>query len=225
MPQPAFFQSCCHLCIFACLALSVCLQVKLRPTATPAAAADGSSASNAAEAASKQQQQQHQTTDGSDSSNAVPIPWSCSDESLLQLIASRDPQGIGLEGGLALRLLQRLLAWDPVQRPTAAQALQHAYFTAVRPPQGNTQETVDGQHGPNDDERYADASWRAGNVVREQPRLSEEQKRQPHTRQHGQQDAAAALQEQVERVRALLQQQAAALQGCSTIPIGDPGWC
>jgi hypothetical protein len=29
----------------------------------------------------------------------------------------------------------------------------------------------------------------------------------------------------VQRVRELLQQQAAALQGCSSIPVGEPGWC
>ncbi|KAI8471128.1 MAG: hypothetical protein J3K34DRAFT_468469 [Monoraphidium minutum] len=59
------------------------------------------------------------------------VPWSCSDDSLLRLIASRDPTGRGLGGVLALRLLQRLLHWDPAQRPTAAQALRHAYFTSA----------------------------------------------------------------------------------------------
>lgn len=62
---------------------------------------------------------------------AVPLPWSCSDDALLQLIASRDPTGVGLGGGLGVRLLQRLLAWEPTQRPTATQALQHAYFVAA----------------------------------------------------------------------------------------------
>ncbi len=56
------------------------------------------------------------------------MPWSCAEEALLSLIARRDPTGTGLEGPLALRLLQRLLAWDPAARPTAAQALEHAYF-------------------------------------------------------------------------------------------------
>jgi hypothetical protein len=43
------------------------------------------------------------------------VPWSCSDDALLRLIASRDPTGRGLGGVLALRLLQRLLHWDPLQ--------------------------------------------------------------------------------------------------------------
>eukprot|EP00878_Enallax_costatus_P010077 GHUV01010518.1.p1 GENE.GHUV01010518.1~~GHUV01010518.1.p1 ORF type:complete len:851 (+),score=193.00 GHUV01010518.1:408-2960(+) len=61
----------------------------------------------------------------------LPIPWSCCDDALLKLISSRDPQGIGLEGPLGLRLLQRVLSWDPSRRPTAQQALQHAYFVAA----------------------------------------------------------------------------------------------
>jgi len=56
------------------------------------------------------------------------LPWSCQDEALLRLAAARDPVGAGLEGVLALRLVQALLAWDPAARPTAEQALQHAYF-------------------------------------------------------------------------------------------------
>jgi hypothetical protein len=72
----------------------------------------------------------HSTSSNSGSSSstgsnaALPLPWSCSEESLLRLVASRDPTGRGLEGGLALRLLQRLLAWDPKQRPTAAQVIK-----------------------------------------------------------------------------------------------------
>jgi hypothetical protein len=34
-----------------------------------------------------------------------------------------------LQGKLALRLLQRLLHWEPSGRPSARQALQHAFFT------------------------------------------------------------------------------------------------
>lgn len=63
---------------------------------------------------------------------SLPIPWSCSDDALLRLIASKDPTGVGLEGALSVRLVQRMLAWNPKQRPTAAQALQHAYFEAAR---------------------------------------------------------------------------------------------
>jgi hypothetical protein len=214
------------------VAVTHILQVKLRPPITPAAAAaDGSTA----EAGGKQQQEpptNPQTTGGSDSSSTVPIPWSCSDESLLQLIAARDPQGIGLEGGLALRLLQRLLAWDPAQRPTAAQALRHAYFTVVRQPHGHPEEPARGQKNEQDEHGEASVTdtkvFRAGKLVREpaQPQQLETRRRQQQgARMHGEREAAAAVQAQAERVRALLQQQAAALQGCSSIPVGVPGWC
>jgi hypothetical protein len=52
---------------------------------------------------------------GGGSGAATLMPWSCSDGSLLQLIAGRDPTGRGLGSVLALRLLQRLLHWDPAQ--------------------------------------------------------------------------------------------------------------
>jgi serine/threonine protein kinase len=216
------------------------LQVKLKPPNTPAAAAaaDGSSADYGAGAADKQQQQQQDppsagsqpaggssSSSSSDSSNTVPIPWSCSDEALLQLIATRDPQGIGLEGGLALRLLQRLLAWDPAQRPTAAQAQQHAYFTVARQLRGEPkEEPTRGDEKGQNDRGDADAKFRAGKLVKEQSKNVEKRGRRQQ-RMDAQPEAAAALQGQVERVRALLQQQAAALQGCSSIPVGVSGWC
>lgn len=37
--------------------------------------------------------------------------------------------GVGLDSVLALRLLQRLLFWDPAGRPSASEALRHAYFS------------------------------------------------------------------------------------------------
>ncbi|GIL81024.1 hypothetical protein Vretimale_9291 [Volvox reticuliferus] len=57
------------------------------------------------------------------------MSWSCTEEALLTLAKSRDPLGLGLEGPMALRLLLRLLHWDPASRPSARQALQHAFFT------------------------------------------------------------------------------------------------
>lgn len=79
------------------------------------------------------ERQARQARRGSSSNAGAPPPsapllWSCSDEALLVALAARDPLAVGLEGRLALRLLQRLLAWQPSQRPTAAQALRHAYF-------------------------------------------------------------------------------------------------
>jgi hypothetical protein len=55
------------------------------------------------------------TSSSSGGSSSLLVPWSCSDGALLQLIASRDPTGRGLGGVAALRLLQRLLHWDPAQ--------------------------------------------------------------------------------------------------------------
>ena len=43
----------------------------------------------------------------------TPEAWSCSDESLLKLLRSRDPTGLGLPSFLALRLLQ-VGAWNNV---------------------------------------------------------------------------------------------------------------
>ncbi len=59
------------------------------------------------------------------------LPWSCGDSAVLGLLAGRDPTGGGLEGSLALRLLQALLSWEPAGRPSPAQALRHAYFTTA----------------------------------------------------------------------------------------------
>ena len=64
------------------------------------------------------------------------LPWSCSERALLAHIAARDPAGRGLGGALALRLLQRLLHFDPSKRPAAAEALRHAYFTTAGAPPG-----------------------------------------------------------------------------------------
>ena len=46
-----------------------------------------------------------------------------------QVLAARDPTRRGLPSKLALRLLRSLLAWNPVARPRASDALRHAYFT------------------------------------------------------------------------------------------------
>jgi len=53
----------------------------------------------------------------------------CSERSLLALLRFRDPAA----GGQALspwglRLIRRMLSWDPLDRPSAAKALRHAFF-------------------------------------------------------------------------------------------------
>ena len=46
-----------------------------------------------------------------------------------QVLAARDPTLRGLPSKVALRLLRSLLSWNPAARPSAAEALRHAFFT------------------------------------------------------------------------------------------------
>lgn len=41
--------------------------------------------------------------------------------------------GVGIDSLTAVSLLRRLLHWEPGMRPTARQALNHAYFTRTAP--------------------------------------------------------------------------------------------
>ena len=52
----------------------------------------------------------------------------CTDEAVMEVIRRRDPTQQGLPNQAAVRLLLLLLHWNPAQRPTAAEALRHAYF-------------------------------------------------------------------------------------------------
>jgi len=45
------------------------------------------------------------------------------------VLADRDPTRRGLPSKPALRLLRSLLSWNPATRPSAADALRHAFFT------------------------------------------------------------------------------------------------
>ena len=56
------------------------------------------------------------------------LAWRCSDMAIMQTIKTRDPTHQGLPNLAAVRLLLQLLHWNPAQRPTAAEALQHAFF-------------------------------------------------------------------------------------------------
>lgn len=125
------------------------------------------------------------------------VPWSCTEKALLQLLKQRDPLGVGLEGPLAVRLLQRLLHWHPQHRPTAAQALQHAYF--VSPPQQQQQQEESLRCRPS-----------AGQQEGSAQELGEQAAE--HAGPTGdcpQGDAAADVR----------------LQGCSLLAMGEPGWC
>ncbi|KAK9917046.1 hypothetical protein WJX75_000279 [Coccomyxa subellipsoidea] len=60
--------------------------------------------------------------------SSLPLPWSCTDQALLEMLKQRDPSGKGLPSVQALRLLTSLLHWNPAARPTPQQALRHAFF-------------------------------------------------------------------------------------------------
>ena len=58
---------------------------------------------------------------------AALLSWECTEDALMAQLAARDPTGFGVSRW-ALRLIRRMLSWDPADRPTAARALTHAFF-------------------------------------------------------------------------------------------------
>ena len=54
--------------------------------------------------------------------------WHEQCDAFVQMLARRSPAKRGLPM-LGVRLLRRLLHWNPTSRPSAAAALRHAYFT------------------------------------------------------------------------------------------------
>jgi serine/threonine protein kinase/serine/threonine protein phosphatase PrpC len=56
------------------------------------------------------------------------LSWECTETALMNAFKERDPLGVGFESVWALRLVRKLLSWDPGQRPSAARVLEHAYF-------------------------------------------------------------------------------------------------
>lgn len=64
----------------------------------------------------------------SDVALASLLSWECTEEALMAQLAARDPTGRGLPTVWALRLIRRLLSWNPADRPTAEEALGHAFF-------------------------------------------------------------------------------------------------
>ncbi|CAJ2627806.1 unnamed protein product [Trifolium pratense] len=57
-----------------------------------------------------------------------PASWKCSEEFFSRQIKARDPLKIGFSNIWALRLVRRLLLWDPEDRPSVDEALRHPYF-------------------------------------------------------------------------------------------------
>ncbi|KAK9827406.1 hypothetical protein WJX81_008695 [Elliptochloris bilobata] len=67
------------------------------------------------------------TADGEQGAHVL-LPWACGDAAVGEQLRARDPAGRGLPSVPAVRLLRALLSWNPGARPTAEQALRHAYF-------------------------------------------------------------------------------------------------
>ncbi|CAN1176970.1 Probable inactive protein kinase At3g63330 [Linum perenne] len=57
-----------------------------------------------------------------------PVSWKCSEDFFSQQIKSRDPLKIGFPDMWALRLVRQLLLWDPDDRLSVDEALEHPYF-------------------------------------------------------------------------------------------------
>lgn len=68
--------------------------------------------------------------DSAGAQNTAPVSAGCTDEAIMEVIRQRDPTHQGLPNQAAVRLLLLLLHWNPAQRPTAAEALRHAYFVS-----------------------------------------------------------------------------------------------
>ncbi|GAB2220745.1 hypothetical protein Droror1_Dr00008416 [Drosera rotundifolia] len=62
-----------------------------------------------------------------------PASWKCSEEFFSNLIKTRDPLKIGFPNVWAMRLVRQLLSWDPDDRLSVDDALQHPYFLPLKP--------------------------------------------------------------------------------------------
>ena len=160
-------------------------------------------------------------------SGALLMPWSCSEDALLQLLKKRDPVGRGLEGVLVLRLLHRLLHWNPEQRPTARQALQHAYFsnaprTVARQRGGMGRmegggDDVDLQQQQEQQQQHLDAAGGGGGAA--------------GGRAVGMGGGAGRVADGLGSGTARggsgvgPKRAAAEVRDCSSVPVGEPGWC
>ncbi len=122
--------------------------------------------------------------------------------------------GVGLSGSvLGVRLLRRLLSWDPAQRPTAQQALAHAFFAVAdpappysdpdpSPPAADPSSPAGAETGPASEGAWGSGGGRAWDGQTEW------------------EDAEAAGGQRV-----AWRSEEEALQACSRIPLGEQGWC
>ncbi|KAL0037567.1 hypothetical protein WJX77_002920 [Trebouxia sp. C0004] len=74
------------------------------------------------------QSQPHESRCRKQRHDSAPLSASCTDEAIRKVIQDRDPTHQGLPNQAAVRLLLSLLHWNPANRPTAAEALRHAFF-------------------------------------------------------------------------------------------------
>jgi hypothetical protein len=74
----------------------------------------------------------HSNTASTSQASALAFSETCSDATFKSLLKQHDPLHIGvgetLQSRLLVRLIRGLLRWDPSNRLTAEEALQHAYF-------------------------------------------------------------------------------------------------
>jgi len=56
------------------------------------------------------------------------LSWECTETALMDAFKVRDPLQLGFESVWTLRLVRKLLSWDPSERPSAARSLEHAFF-------------------------------------------------------------------------------------------------
>ncbi|XP_015575876.2 probable protein phosphatase 2C 51 isoform X7 [Ricinus communis] len=70
----------------------------------------------------------HHQAMGQIQGRASPAAWKCSEDFFSQQIKSRDPLRLGFPNVWALRLVRQLLLWNPEDRLSVDDALQHPYF-------------------------------------------------------------------------------------------------
>lgn len=71
----------------------------------------------------------HHNSETKDHGSVPPVPWKCSEDFFAQQIKRRDPLNIGFPNIWALRLVRELLQWNPEDRLSVDDALQHPYFS------------------------------------------------------------------------------------------------
>ncbi|KAK9086974.1 hypothetical protein Syun_029368 [Stephania yunnanensis] len=74
----------------------------------------------------------HRVGNTEEQSKAWLASWKCSEEFFSDQVKKRDPLKIGFPNVWAMRLVRQLLTWDPEERLSVDEALQHPYFEDLR---------------------------------------------------------------------------------------------